>query len=201
MECATHTRGTVKMHADYIERSYGVPGIIYELSGDKWPPKMRVSGTRVTHKRPRTRPRSEDIDYVVKVRSTKQWKAIDKVWHCPTGDRTKHEIVGRSKNGDRTFLSSDRSFYAPGERHNSKRAVVCGDCGLLVFQLGKEACLVAGAETASNLCSVSASEVALVVLTQAHRRHNVKNDEADGLVARLVERITVLKPGGADGGY
>lgn len=139
------------MHADYIARSYGVPGIIYELSGDKWPPPEDASAWhRVIHKRPRTRPRSEDVDYVAKVRSIKQWKAIDSVWHCPTCDRVKHEIVRKSKNGDRTFLLSDRSFYAPGERHNSKRAVVCGDCGLLVLQLSKEACLVAGAETASN---------------------------------------------------
>ena len=97
---------------------------------------------------------------------------------------------------------SDRSFYAPGERYDSKRAVVCGDCGLLASQFGKEACLVAGAEISSNYAQfLSVAEIALVVAAQAHGRHNVKNEEADGLLARLVERITVLEQGSSDDGY
>lgn len=127
---------------------------------------------------------------------------MDSAWHCPTCGRAKHRIVRKSQNGDLTFLLSDRTFYAPGERHDSKRAVVSGDRGLLASQLGREACQVAGVETASSYAQfLSAPEVALVVLAEAYGRHNVKNDEADDLVARLVEGVTMLELGSSDDGY
>lgn len=69
---------------------------------------------------------------------------------------------------------------------------MCGDCGLLASQLGKEACLTAGAATESNYAQfLSVSDITLVVTPQPHGRHNVKNDDADALVLRLVERISL----------
>ncbi|CAJ5951587.1 Uncharacterised protein [Burkholderia pseudomallei] len=184
----------VRQHAEYVQSAYGVPGAIYELAGDKRrPPPEDVSAwRRVVHKPPRLRPRDEDIGYLAKVTFAKHWKAVDDAWRCPTCDRTKIETIRKSKKGDWSFVLSDRSFYAPGERYGSKRAVVCGDCGLLASQLGKEACLTAGAATESNYAQfLSVSDITLVVTPQPHGRHNVKNDDADALVLRLVERISL----------
>ena len=185
---------SVYQHAEYLQGSYGVPGAIHELAGDKRrPPPEDVSAwRRVVHKRPRVRPRPEDIDYLAKVSFAKDWNKVGVAWCCPTCDRGKVEIVRKSNKGDWGFVLSDRSFYAPGERYDSKRAVVCGDCGLLASQLGKEACLMAGAVTASNYAQfLLVSDITLVVRPQPHGRHNVKNDVADELVLRLVERITL----------
>lgn len=187
---------SVYQHAEFMQSSYGVPGAIYELAGDKRrPPSKDVSAwRRVVHKRPSVRPRPEDLDYLAKVSFAKDWNKVDDAWHCPTCDRRKVETVRKSNKGDWSFVLSDRSFYAPGERYDGKRAVVCGDCGLLASQLGKEACLMAGAVTASNYAQfLLVSDIALVVRPQPHGRHNVKNDAADELVLRLVERITVLE--------
>ncbi|ARL21174.1 hypothetical protein [Burkholderia pseudomallei] len=187
---------SVYQHAEFMQSSYGVPGAIYELAGDKRrPPPEDVSAwRRVVHKRPSVRPRPEDVDYLAKVSFAKDWNKVDDAWRCPTCDRRKVETVRKSNKGDWSFVLSDRSFYAPGERYDCKRAVVCGDCGLLASQLGKEACLMAGAVTASNYARfLLVSDIALVVRPQPHGRHNVKNDLADELVLRLVERITVLE--------
>ena len=187
---------SVYQHAEFMQSSYGVPGAIYELAGDKRrPPPEDVSAwRRVVHKRPSVRPRPEDVDYLAKVSFAKDWNKVDDAWRCPTCDRRKVETVRKSNKGDWSFVLSDRSFYAPGERYDSKRAVVCGDCGLLASQLGKEACLMAGAVTASNYAQfLLVSDIALVVRPQPHGRHNVKNDVADELVLRLVERIAVLE--------
>lgn len=187
---------SVYQHAEYLQSSYGVPGAIYELAGDKRrpPPEDLSAWRRVIHKRASVRPRREDVDYLSKVSFTKDWKKVDDAWRCPTCDRRKVETVRKSNKGDWTFVLSDRSFYAPGERYDSKRAVVCGDCGLLASQLGKEACLVAGAMTASNYAQfLLVSDIALVVHPQPHGRHNVNNKAADDLVPRLVERIMLLE--------
>lgn len=61
--------------------------------------------------------------------------------------------------------------------------------------------LVAGAETASNYAQFPRPRLRWLCYPRHTGRHNVKNGEADGLVARLVERITVLEPVSADGGY
>ncbi|MBN3815588.1 hypothetical protein G3N57_02765 [Paraburkholderia sp. Se-20369] len=187
---------SVKARAEFIATHYGAPGAIYELAGGKPAPlPADVSAWRhVVHNAPRNRPRPEDIDYVAKVTFTKDWKKVNASWRCPTCDRPKHDTVRKSNNGNWTFVLSDRFFYARGERYDSKRAVVCGDCGLLASSLGKEACVIAGAETANNYAQfLSVSELAHVVLPQSHGRHNVNNAEADALVTLLVERIKLLK--------
>jgi rubredoxin len=187
---------TVYRHAEYLQGQYSVPGALYELTGDKRrPPSPDVSAwRRVKHKSPRVGPRPEDVAYLAKVSFGRHWSAVAESWRCPSCDRTKHGTVRKSNKGDWTFLLSDRSFYAPGERYSSKRAVVCGDCGLLASNLGKEACLVAEAATGSNYAQfLSVSEIARVVLPQPHARHNVKNDVADNLVMDLIERITLLE--------
>lgn len=183
---------TVYNHAEYFDRTSGAPGAIYELAGDKRrePSADLSSWRRVIHKPPHQRPRSEDVDYLAKVTFAKNWNSVADSWRCPACDRGKHETVRKSNKGDWTFLLSDRSFYAPGERYNGKRATVCGDCGLLASQLGKEACLAAGVPNESNYAQfLSVSEISLVVRPQAHGRHNVKNDVADELVVRLIDRI------------
>ncbi|WP_246089441.1 hypothetical protein [Paraburkholderia guartelaensis] len=186
----------MKAHAEFLQNQYGAPGAIYELAGGKQPPPpAHVSAWRhVVHARPRILPRPEDVDYVAKVTFAKYWKAVDESWCCPSCGRSKQNTVRKSNKGDWTFLLSDRAFYARGERYNSRRAVVCGDCGLFATNIGKEACLTAGAETASNYARfLTVSEIARVVLPQSHGRHNVKNEEADALVTRLVGRITSLE--------
>ncbi|QWF62948.1 hypothetical protein KM864_18760 (plasmid) [Ralstonia solanacearum] len=186
----------VYRHAEYLESCYGAPGAIYELAGDKRrPPPADVSAwRRVLQKRPLKRPRPEDIDYVAKVTCAKHWSAVDEGWRCPVCQRAKRETLRKSNSGGWTFRLSDRSFYARGARFNSKRAVVCWDCGELAMHLGKEACLSAGAETSSNYAQfLSVSEIAEVVAPQTHGRHNVKNDAADALIKQLVERILQLE--------
>ncbi|MCK4118444.1 hypothetical protein ACI2UK_13480 [Ralstonia nicotianae] len=186
---------SVYRHAKHMESMYGFPGAIYELSGDKRrpPPADLSKWRRGAQKRPSRRPSSEDIDYVAKVINAQHWGAVDEWWQCPACDRTKRETVRESNKGDWSFRLSDRSFYARGERYEHKRAVVCWDCSLLASNLGKEACLTVGATTESDYARfLSVSEIALVVRPQPYGRHNVKNDAADALVARLVERITLL---------
>ncbi|MFT0174661.1 hypothetical protein ACLKMY_37975 [Paraburkholderia mimosarum] len=187
---------SVKAHAEYLQQQHGAPGVIYELAGGKQPPPpAHVSAWRhVVHAPPRIRPRPKDIDYVAKVTFAKEWNAVDEGWRCPGCGRTKHDTVRKSNKGDWTLVLADRAFYAPGERYNSRRAVVCGDCGLLATNIGKEACLTAGAKTASNYAQfLTVAEIARVVLPQSHGRHNVKNEEADALVTRVVGRITSLE--------
>lgn len=187
---------TVYRHAEYLQGQYSVPGALYELTGDlRRSPSPDVSAwRRVKHKSQRVGPRPEDVAYLAKVSFGRHWSAVAESWRCPSCDRTKHETVRKSNKGDWTFLLADRSFYAPGERYGSKRTVVCGDCGLLASNLGKEACLVAEAATGSNYAQfLSVSEIALVVLPQPHARHNVKNDVADNLMMDLIERITLLE--------
>ncbi|WP_057395453.1 hypothetical protein, partial [Ralstonia solanacearum] len=137
----------VYRHAEYLASCYGAPGAIYELAGDKRrPTPADVSAWRsVLQKRPHKRPRPEDIDYVAKVTCAKHWGAVDEAWCCPACQRAKHETVRQSNAGGWTFRLSDRSFYAPGERYDSKRAVVCWDCGELASHVGKEAYLTARA--------------------------------------------------------
>jgi rubredoxin len=191
-----HRAESVKAHAEFLQSHYGAPGAIYELSGGRQPPPPanKSAWRYVVHKAPRHWPRSEDVEYVAKVTFAKDWKKVDEHWRCPTCDRTKHDTVRKSNKGDWTFVLSDRSFYAPGERYRSKRAILCGDCGLLASSLGKEACVTAGAETVSNYAQfLLVSEIAQVVRPQRNGRHNVKNEEANALVARLVERITSLE--------
>lgn len=187
---------TVYRHAEYLQRQYGVPGALYELTGDKrrLPSPDLGAWRRVKHKIQCAGPRPEDVAYLAKVSFSRQWSAVDESWRCPSCDRTKHETVRKSNKGDWTFLLSDRSFYAPGERYGNKRAVICGDCGLLASNLGKEACHVARAATGSNYAQfLSVSEIALVVLPQPHARHNVKNDVADSLMIDLIERVRLLE--------
>lgn len=124
----------VYRHAEYLAGCSGTPDAINELAGDKRrPPPADVSAwRRVLQKRPHARPRTEDMNYVSKVTCAKHWSAVDEGWRCPACQRAKRDTVRKSNNGGWSFRLSDRSFYAPGERYNSKRAVVCGDCGELV---------------------------------------------------------------------
>jgi rubredoxin len=190
---------TVYRQAEYLQRLYGVPGVLHELAGEKRRPAPPNTSAwrRVTHQRPRFGPRPQDVDYLAKISFGRHWCAVDESWRCPACARTKVETVRKSNKGDWTFLLSDRSFYAPGERRDNKRAVICGDCGLLASHLGKEACLIAEAAAESNYARfLSVSEIALVVRPQPHGRHNVKNDVADDLVMNLVERIKRLEQQG-----
>lgn len=182
----------VYSHAEYIAGRSGAPDAIYELAGDKRPsPAADVSAwRRVLQKRSRTRPLPEDVDYLAKVTCAKHWGAVDEGWRCPGCQRAKRETVRKSNSGGWTFRLSDRTFYAPGELYKDKRAVVCGDCSELASKVGKEACLTAGLAGESDYARfLTVPEIALVVLAQPHGRHNVKNDVADALIARLTERV------------
>lgn len=187
-----HRAESVYRHARYVQSIYGVPGAIYELAGDKrQPPPADVSAwRRVVQKPVRVRPRSEDVQYVAKVAFVRPWNAVDDSWRCPICDRTRIETVRKSNQGNWSFVLADRSFYAPGARHNSERAVVCGDCGWVASHLGKEVWLTAGEPGGGQYAQyVSLSDLASVVVSQVNGRHNINNDVADELLPRLVERI------------
>ncbi|KXA73808.1 hypothetical protein [Bordetella hinzii] len=187
---------TIYRQAEYLQRQYGVPGALYELTGNKRrsPTQDLSAWRRVKHKGLRAGPRPEDVAYLAKFSFNQHWSAVEESWRCPSCDRTKRQTVRKSNKGDWIFLLSDRSFYAPDKRYGSERAVVCGDCGLLASNLGKEACQGAKAATASNYAQfLSVSEIALVVAPQPHARHNVKNDVADNLMMSLIERVRLLE--------
>lgn len=187
---------TVFRQAESIERLYGVHGAIHQLAGERRRlPRAEASAwRRVTHKRPSSSPRTEDVNYLAHISRKNTWGAVEDSWRCSACNRTKFEVVRKSNKRDWSFILADRSFYAPGERYDSKRAVLCGDCGLLASNLGKEACLVADAATESNFAQfLTVSDIARVVQPQPHGRHNVRNDVADELVMELVERIKHLE--------
>lgn len=186
----------VYRQAEALGRQYGVPGAIHELAGDRRkPPPTNFSDWRHTsQERPRIFPRNEDISYVANVTCNKAWKKVDDSWICPTCNRTKEQTVRKSNKEGWVFLLSDRYFYANGEPRNSKRMVVCGDCGHLASHFGKEACLTAGAITTDNFAQfLSISEISAVVIAQPHGRHNVQNGIANNIIKTLVGRILGLE--------
>lgn len=163
---------------------------LYALTGEPRTQKYVEPGSyrRVKQPRPRIIPTSKDIEFVARVTSARHWNAVADDWCCPGCGRTKNHVVRKSKEGW-FFFFSEPSFYEPsGSR--SDRIKVCGECSSLAMEIGKEAVLRAGLDSASTYAQfVLFGELKNVAMPQAHGRHNINALALDAIMPSIVGRV------------
>lgn len=184
---------TVRRRAHFLESVYQASGVLTLLCGEKRtpPPKLPCAWRQMNYPNAKHIPTAGDISHIAKVTHAKAWASIPDDWKCPCCGREKRHTVRKSdKTSAWVFHLGDKLYRDPSVSKGYQNYILCGDCGWVAEQLGREAVARAGAESQRLTILVEPREVSLIVVPRPHARHLFKNEVADIVVDKIVERIS-----------
>ena len=122
------------------------------------------------------------------------WDRIDRNWSCPICNRTKLQVVRKSKDGKWFINSCRRRFYDAGSPSLYQDLQLCRDCGDTAQHIGIEAKERASITIDSTSALISAEELQKVITGRNHNTHAIDNDAVDALLDIIGKRIVTLTP-------
>lgn len=144
------------------------------------------------YKAPRP-PSDAQINTVATVLCPKAWNKVGMEWHCSVCDRSKRDSVRLSNKKKWMFSLSSPDFFSQDTKRG-RPLFICGDCGDIGRDLGKEAYLAAGFSADDHTTGgyanyVSVDEVRAIIKPQSHIKHNIKNEEVVKLLPQIIRRV------------
>ena len=182
----------VHARADNIAAYYQAYGVLDLLCGEKRvQPEKPLNAWRYTsYPKAKRAPTLREIEHVAKVTHAKSWNVVPDDWCCPSCGREKVQTVRwTEKNSNWTFHLGNKQYRDPQAIYECRGFVLCGDCGWVAEQLGKEAVGIAGVERERYTILVEPSEVAAIVIPRPNARHVYDNNKADIIVKQISERL------------
>lgn len=182
----------VRARADNIVAYYQAYGVLKLLCGEKkaQPEKLLNAWRNKYYPKAKRPPTPREIEHVAKVTHTKSWSVVPDDWCCPTCGREKAQTVRwAEKNSSWTFHLGNKQYRDPQARYGCRGFTLCGDCGWVAEQLGKEAVGIAGVEQERYTILVEPSEVAAIVIPRPNARHAYDNNKADIIVKQISGRL------------
>lgn len=170
-----------------IKQAYGALDL---LCGPKKQQTARApSHWRHVKNKPSTSvPTQSEINHLARVSCAPQWQLVNDDWVCPGCNRTKIETIRASNQFEWSFSVRDRWYFDSNAKWNKSRTYLCNDCILAATGLRKE--IVATSEISADQVQqfVSVEDIKRIVIGRPHTRHLFNNNEADKVIAEIIER-------------
>jgi rubredoxin len=159
------------------------------LRGENKQPQKDISSWRrkqITISRP---PTEGEINHAAQVNSAPFWRRVDADWECQVCHRNKRQTVRLNNKKEWCFSTSEKTYRDSSARSGKQKLTLCHDCEIVAHGLAKEALSITG-EVSSSLCSlVEPEDIASVIIPRPHSRHEIRNDEADLVVSKIISFI------------
>jgi rubredoxin len=139
----------------------------------------------------KNRPSPADIAHAAQVVAPGLWSVVSDDWSCPGCGRPKTQVVRPSSSNAWAFPIASKNLCSH-ELHRGGNVKLCGDCAWVVERLRSEIQARYGPENTRQAAFVSLDDIVTIVKPQPHARHNIDNDKAEKVVARIGDSLQRL---------
>ncbi|MBJ6801503.1 hypothetical protein [Geomonas propionica] len=185
-----HPDTIYKKSLSTLQTYYNISTLPYHRLGGGGKPAEDFSSWRTkTFVGAKETPTAGDCSHVAKVTSSRDWKLVDDDWICPVCKRSKVETVRKNNKNEWSFTVAAKSYRSVTALNKTEKFNICNDCGMVANFIGKEAIKSLGFQGDRYSMWVELSDISSVIRPRPHSRHEILQDKAVSIVARVTETV------------
>lgn len=138
------------------------------------------------------KPNDGELQHLMKMSG--DWRKVGDEWNCSVCGRQKVQCIRKSNSGKWAFVvSTAKVLYSEESIDYTTQRVVCNDCSDTATRIGKEVQYYTNIELPFASAVISPEELADVIRSNPHSKHQINHELLDKLLPFLVDRAQLKK--------